>query len=126
MKKTLIAFVLGQALQLVILVVAVHLTYASNTILFCVIGGVSATVILGAGVALDRIELAVRENDMEEAAPLPKEIKVTNDKVESDAPKKGPKTGSNAITPKEEKHITIAFDGEPSPLMVKALEEATK
>ena len=126
MKKALIAFVLGQALQVIILVVAVHLTYASNTILFCVIGGVSATIILSAGVALDRIELAVRENDMEEAAPLPKEIKVTNDMVESDAPKIGPKTGSNADQTKEGKRIRIAFEGNPSPLMEETLKEATK
>ena len=122
MKKTILAFGAGQALQLVILAVALHITYADNTMLFCIIGGVAATVILGTGVVLDRIELAVKENEMDETAPLPKEIKVTNDKVEkeSDAPAEGPKSGSNAQhTPK---HIKLTVEN-PSSLMEKALAE---
>jgi len=111
MKKTLIAFIAGQALQLIILVVAVHLTYATNIVLFCCIGGGMATAVLGAGIFLDRIELAVQENDMEEAAPLPAEIKVTNDKVEKEPPKK-----------EEGKHIKIVAE-KPSSLMEKALAE---
>ncbi len=109
-------------LQLVILAVALHITYADNTMLFCIIGGVAATVILGVGVVLDRIELAVKENEMDETAPIPKQIKVTNDKVEkeSDAPAVGPKTGSNAQhTPK---HIKLTVEN-PSSLMEKALAE---
>ena len=93
MKKTILAFGAGQALQLVILAVALHITYADNTMLFCIIGGVAATVILGTGVVLDRIELAVKENEMDETAPLPKEIKVTNDKIEKEPPAP-PKTDS--------------------------------
>ena len=95
MKKTILAFGAGQVLQLVILAVALHITYADNTMLFCIIGGVAATVILGTGVVLDRIELAVKENEMDETAPLPKEIKVTNDRIEKEPPAP-PKTDSNA------------------------------
>lgn len=125
MNKTIIGFIAGQALQLLLLVVALKITYADSTMIFCIIGGAAATVILGAGVALDRIELAVKENEMEETAPIPKEIKVTNGKVEkeSDAPKEGPKSGSNAQRP--EKKITVKLEGG-SPLMAKTLEEAMK
>lgn len=123
MNKTIIGFIAGQALQLLLLVVALKITYADSTMLFCIIGGAAATVILGAGVALDRIELAVKENEMEEAAPIPKEIKVSNDRIESDAPKTGPKSDSNAQHP--EKKITLKLEGG-SPLMAKTLEEAMK
>lgn len=115
MKKTILAFGAGQVLQLVILAVALHITYADNTMLFCIIGGVAATVILGTGVVLDRIELAVKENEMDETAPLPKEIKVTNDKVEKEPTK--------TDTEHKPKHIKLAVDGKPSSLMEKALAE---
>ena len=87
--------------------------------LFCIIGGALATVILGAGVVLDRIELAVKENDMEEAAPIPEEIKVTNDKIEKEPPAP-PKTDSNAEH--HPKHIKLTVEN-PSSLMEKALAE---
>lgn len=118
MKKTILAFGAGQVLQLVILAVALHITYADNTMLFCIIGGVAATIILGVGVVLDRIELAVKENEMDEAAPLPKEIKVTNDKVEKIP--EPPKTDSNAEH--HPKHIKLTVE-DPSSLMEKALAE---
>lgn len=118
MKKTILAFVVGQVLQLVILAVALHITYTDNTMLFCIIGGVAATVILGTGVALDRIELAVQENDMDETAPLPKEIKVSNDKVEKIPDP--PKSDSNAEH--KPKHIKLSIDGKSS-LMEAALAE---
>lgn len=119
MKKTILAFGAGQVLQLVILAVALHITYADNTMLFCIIGGVAATVILGVGVVLDRIELAVKENEMDETAPLPKEIKVTNDKIEKIPDP--PKGGSNAEH--HPKHIKLSIEGKPSRLMEAALAE---
>lgn len=119
MKKTIIAFGAGQVLQLVILAVALHITYADNTMLFCIIGGVAATVILGVGVVLDRIELAVKENEMDETAPIPKEIKVTNDRIEKEPPAP-PTSGSNAEH--HPKHIKLTVEN-PSSLMEKALAE---
>lgn len=124
MKKIIIAFVVGQGLQLIILAVALSLTYTENTMLFCAIGGGVAIAILGTGVALDRIELAVKENEMDETAPIPETIKVANDRIEKDPPSP-PKTGSNADRSNVGK-IKIAFEGEPSPLMAATLKEAEK
>lgn len=120
MRKIIIAFAVGQGLQLALLGVALTITYADNTLMFCIIGGVITTAILGLGVVLDRIELAVKENDMDETAPIPKEIKVTNDKVEKEPPTP-PKSGSNAEH--HPKHVKLTIEGKPSKLMEAALAE---
>lgn len=125
MRKIIIAFAAGQVLQLSLLGVALTMTYANDTLWFCIIGGLITTVILGVGVILDRIELAVKEKDMEETAALPEEVKVTNDRIEKDPPTP-PKTGSNADHSKEGKRIRLALEGEHSTLMEETLKEATK
>ena len=119
MRKIIIAFAAGQGLQLALLGVALHMTYANDTMMFCIIGGLITTVILGVGVILDRIELAVKESDMDETAPIPKEIKVTTDKVEKIP--EPPKSGSNAEH--HPKHVKLTIEGKPSSLMEAALAE---
>ena len=106
MRKVIIAFVAGQALQLTILGIGEKLTYAANLWWLCFGLGLAALVALIIGVALDRIELAVAENerdefvgtfpktgevslpnifgrktDMEEAPPLSDDLEVSNDSV---------------------------------------------
>ena len=49
---------------------------------FCAILGILATLMLLIGSVLASLEMIPREEDIEEAAPIPDEIKVTNDKVE--------------------------------------------
>lgn len=80
MKKITIAFAAGQALQLVILFVGQTLTYAANLFLFCAILGAAATLMLLLGSVLTALETIPQ--DMDEVPELPKEIKVSNDKVE--------------------------------------------
>lgn len=80
MNKTIIGFIAGQLLQLLILVVALMLTYSTNTLLFCAIFGAASTLILMIGVMLERFEQIQKGED--EVAPLPEEIVVTNDHVE--------------------------------------------
>ena len=109
MRKIIIAFAAGQGLQLALLGVALHMTYANDTMMFCIIGGLITTVILGVGVILDRIELAVKETN----------IKVSTDKVEKIL--EPPKSGSNAE--RHPKHVKLTIEGKPSSLMEAALAE---
>jgi hypothetical protein len=81
MKKVIIAFTAGQVLQLVILFAGQSLTYATNLLLFCVILGAAATLMLLLGSVLTALETIPPEEEMDEVAPIPKEIKVTNTTV---------------------------------------------
>lgn len=80
MKKTIIAFVAGQVMQLVLLFVGQSLTYSTNLLAFCAIIGIMATLMLLVGSVLASIEAI--PNEFDEVAPIPEEIKVSNDKVE--------------------------------------------
>ena len=82
MKKVIIAFTAGQVLQLVILFAGQSLTYATNLLLFCAILGAAATLMLLLGSVLTALEAIPPEEELDEVAPIPKEIKVSNDKVE--------------------------------------------
>lgn len=82
MKKAIIAFIAGQAMQLVLLGVGMTITYSTNLLAFCAILGIMATLMLLIGSVLASLEMIPREEDIEEAAPIPEEIKVTNTKVE--------------------------------------------
>lgn len=80
MKKLIGAFMAGQALQLLLLLVAQSITYSTNLLMFCAILGTLAALMLVLGAALAAVENAVE--DMEETPPIPEGIKVGNDKVE--------------------------------------------
>lgn len=82
MKKAIIAFIAGQAMQLVLLGVGMTITYSTNLLAFCAIIGILATVMLLIGSVLASIEMIPGGEDMEEAAPIPDEIKVTNTRIE--------------------------------------------
>lgn len=82
MKKVIGAFIAGQALQLALLGVGMSITYSDNLLTFCAILGVLATLMLLIGSVLASIEMIPGGEDMEEAAPIPDEIKVTNTKIE--------------------------------------------
>ena len=80
MKKITIAFTAGQALQLVILFAGQTLTYAANLFLFCVTLAAAATLMLLLGSVLTALETIPQ--DIDEVPELPKEIAVSNDKIE--------------------------------------------
>lgn len=80
MKKITIAFTAGQVLQLVILFAGQSLTYAANLFLFCVILGAAATLMLLLGSVLTALETIPQ--DIDEVPELPKEIAVSNGKIE--------------------------------------------
>ena len=80
MKKTITAFAAGQVLQLILLFVGMSLTYSTNLLPFCAIIGIMATLMLLVGSVLASIEAI--PNELDEVAPLPEEIKVSNDKIE--------------------------------------------
>ena len=82
MKKAIIAFIAGQAMQLVLLGVGMTITYSTNLLAFCAIIGILATVMLLIGSVLASLEMIPGADDMEEAAPIPDEIKVTNTRIE--------------------------------------------
>lgn len=82
MKKAIIAFIAGQAMQLVLLGVGMTITYSTNLLAFCAILGILATLMLLIGSVLASLEMIPKADDMDEAAPIPDEIKVTNTKVE--------------------------------------------
>lgn len=83
MKKVIGAFTAGQALQLLILWVGQEITYETNLALFSAVLGILATLMLLVGSAIASLEYVSKaEDDMEEAAAIPEEITVTNDKVE--------------------------------------------
>ena len=120
MKKFIVAFGMGMALTYLVLLVGLRLTYTQNipAFVFAVDAVIMVALIIGSvGTLLE----TARETGEDEVAPLPDEIKVTNDKVE-----KVPTTGSNADHSREGKKIRIAFEGQPSSLMEETLKEATK
>lgn len=80
MKKIIIAFTAGQTLQIVILVVGMAITYTANLLIFCATAGIVATLMMLVGSVLASIEAI--PNEFDEVAPLPEEIKVSNDKIE--------------------------------------------
>lgn len=79
MKKLIGAFMAGQALQLLLLLVAQSITYSTNLLMFCAIIGTLAALMLVLGAALAAVENAIE--DIEEAPPIPEDIVVSNDKV---------------------------------------------
>ena len=126
MKKFIIAFGAGMGMTLLVMMVGLNLTYTQNLPAF--VFAVDAAVLVGMlgvyiGMAYEQIK---REEEMEdEVTPIPKAIKVTNDRVEKDPPSP-PKTDSNADRSKEGKRIKIALEGEHSTLMEETLKEATR
>ena len=83
MNKILGGFAAGQLLQILILYVALQLTYSANTLVFCMIIGGIATLMLCIGSGLTSIEMTTpADTDMEEAEPISKHLKVTNTNVE--------------------------------------------
>ncbi len=124
MKKFIVAFGMGMAMTYLVLLVGLRLTYTQNipAFVFAVDAVIMVALIIGSvGTLLE----TARETGEDEVAPLPEEIKVTNDRVEK-APEKGPTTDSNADHSREGKRIRIAFEGQPSSLMEETLREATK
>ena len=68
MKKILGAFAAGQSLQILILYVAIRLTYSTNTLAFCAIMGCVAMLMLCVGSGLTSIEMTTpADTEMEEA-----------------------------------------------------------
>ena len=57
MKKVIVSFLSGQVLQLLLLFVAMRLTYSTNVIAFCGILGALATLLLCVGSGLQLIEM---------------------------------------------------------------------
>lgn len=82
MKKAIIAFIAGQAMQLVLLGVGMTITYSTNLLAFCAILGILATLMLLIGSMLASLEMIPKADELEETAPIPDEINVTNTKVE--------------------------------------------
>jgi len=82
MKKVIVSFLSGQALQMLLLFVAQKLTYSTDTLMFCGILGALATLLLCVGSGLQLIEMTPAGEDMEETAPISEQVKVTNDRVE--------------------------------------------
>lgn len=121
MKKFIVAFGMGMAMTYLVLLVGLRLTYTQNipAFVFAVDAVIMVALIIGSVGTL--LETARETRAEDEVAPLPDEIKVTNDKVE-----KVPTTGSNADHSREGKKIRIAFEGQPSSLMEETLKEATK
>lgn len=111
MKKVIVSFLSGQALQMLLLFVAQKLTYSTDTLFFCGILGALATVLLCVGSGLQLIEMTPAGEDMEEAAPIPEDLKVTQTNVErvpekkhkswgarvADAIEKGKKTAEPSV-----------------------------
>ena len=123
MKKFIVAFGMGMAMTYLVLLVGLRLTYTQNipAFVFAVDAVIMVALIIGSvGTLMENLKDAE-----DEVAPLPAEIKVSNDRVEK-APEKGPTTDSNADHSREGKKIRIAFEGQPSSLMEETLREATK
>ena len=102
MKKVIVSFLSGQALQLLLLFVAQKLTYSTNTLFFCGILGALATLLLCVGSGLQLIEMTPAGEEMEETAPISKHLKVTNDRVER-VPEKKHKTVGQRIAEARDK-----------------------
>lgn len=102
MKKVIVSFLSGQALQMLLLFVAQKLTYSTDTLFFCGILGALATLLLCVGSGLQLIEMTPAGEDMEETAPINKHLKVTNDRVER-VPEKKHKTVGERIAEARDK-----------------------
>ena len=63
MKKIIIAFGIGQMLQIILLWLAERLTYSNNVFGFCVVGGIIVLIAVVIGAEGSLIELAVMENE---------------------------------------------------------------
>ena len=105
MKKVIVAFAAGQGLQILLLWMALRITYSANTLGFCVVVGTVVLLALTVGSLGSLLEMTSTEEttypemreaklsdlfpawglrlkkDMEETAPIPEEIEVTNDSV---------------------------------------------
>lgn len=82
MKKLIGAFMAGQALQLLLLLVAQSITYSTNLLMFCAILGTLAALMLVLGAALAAVENTVEDiEEFDEVPELPEEIVVSNDGV---------------------------------------------
>jgi len=86
MKKFIIAFGMGMAMSFLVMMVGLRLTYSTNipAFVFAVDAVIMVALIVGSVGTL--MENMVTDED-EEVAPIPQEIKVTNDKVERDESK---------------------------------------
>lgn len=62
MKKIIIAFGIGQMLQIILLWLAERITYSNNVFGFCVVGGVIVLIAVVIGAEGSLIELAALEN----------------------------------------------------------------
>lgn len=102
MKKVIVSFLSGQALQMLLLFVAQKLTYSTDTLFFCGILGALATVLLCVGSGLQLIEMTPAGEDMEEAAPIPEDLKITQTNVER-VPEKKHKTVGQRIAEARDK-----------------------
>lgn len=86
MKKFIVAFGMGMAMTYLVLLVGLRLTYTQNipAFVFAVDAVIMVALIIGSvGTLMENLKV---EED-EEVAPLPDEIKVTNDRVERDEKK---------------------------------------
>lgn len=106
MKKIILSFTAGQGIQILLLWIALRITYSTNILGFCVVIGVVITLAMVVGSFCSLLELATMETetefpeireaklsdifpawglhlkkDMEETAPIPEEIEVSNDSV---------------------------------------------
>lgn len=106
MKKVIFAFMAGQGLQVLLLWIALRITYSTNILGFCVVIGVVVTLALTIGSLGSLIELTTEvesaefpemkeakltdifpawglhlRKDMDEVAPIPEELEVTNDSI---------------------------------------------
>lgn len=86
MKKFIVAFGMGMAMTYLVLLVGLRLTYTQNipAFVFAVDAVIMVALIIGSvGTLMENM----RVEEDEEVAPLPDEIKVTNDRVERDEKK---------------------------------------
>lgn len=107
MEYLVAAFALGEALEILVVWLGGMITYTTNLLTLCISVGVAAIVLLAVGIYGTRVELAEKENrisfvgefpktgdaalpdilgkrkatEMEEAAPIPDELEVTNDSI---------------------------------------------
>ena len=76
MKKAIIAFIAGQAMQLVLLGVGMTITYSANLLAFCAILGILATLMLLIGSVLASLEMIPKADEMEESLNDPKTVQM--------------------------------------------------
>ena len=121
MKKFIIAFGAGMGMTLLVMMVGLRLTYTQSlpAFVFAVDAVIMVALIVGA------VGTMLEQTTEDEVAPIPANVKVTNDRVEK-TPPSPPKTDSNADRSKEGKRIKFALEGEHSALMEETLKEATR